>query len=311
MITVLSNAKYGTTSDFRWFIFTFIVGVATLLFGAASSSAQSCTVLDNFNRANSTNVGPNWVEGDPDISISNNRAVGTNNSNMRYVGPDGGDGTRACADIFVGAAGLTQYAGVIIKWTSPADNFMVKVQDNDQDGSIERIYFYQNGNGVAYNASCGIQLLTASVTAARLTASIQGNVITATLDTDFNGSPDQIYQCGGAPAKSGTGIGLGFFGTVQIDNFGVSPPTAAGVTVSGRVLTSDGRGLRNATVTMTGSNGVTRSVRTATFGYYRFDDVESGQVMTFTVKAKRASFTPQVVYVGDSIADLDFIEGGF
>ena len=41
-------------------------------------------------------------------------------------------------------------------------------------------------------------------------------------------------------------------------------PSAAEVSVSGRVTTSDGRGLRNAVVSLTDQQGVTRTVRSGT-----------------------------------------------
>jgi hypothetical protein len=88
-------------------------------------------------------------------------------------------------------------------------------------------------------------------------------------------------------------------------------PTAAGVSVSGRVMTAKGAGLTNAIVTITDSAGVVKSVRTTTFGNFRFDGVAAGQTYVVQVVAKRAVFTPQVVFVGDELTGLDFIEGVF
>lgn len=87
----------------------------------------------------------------------------------------------------------------------------------------------------------------------------------------------------------------------------VLAPTAAGVSVSGRVMTSDGRGLRNATVTLTDASGVSRNVRTSSFGYFRFEDIAAGQVVTVEVRSKRFNFTPQVVFVGDEVVNLEFV----
>lgn len=80
--------------------------------------------------------------------------------------------------------------------------------------------------------------------------------------------------------------------------------TAAEVTVAGRVLTAGGRGLRNATVTMTDANGNARSTRANAFGYFRFDEVAAGQTYVFQVSAKGYTFAPQVVTVNDEITDL-------
>jgi hypothetical protein len=84
-------------------------------------------------------------------------------------------------------------------------------------------------------------------------------------------------------------------------------PTAAGVAVSGRVMTTNGSGLRNAFVTLTNSSGVTISVRTSTFGYYRFEDVAAGQTYIVNVKSKRFTFTPRIIAVTDELTDVDFI----
>jgi plastocyanin domain-containing protein len=83
-------------------------------------------------------------------------------------------------------------------------------------------------------------------------------------------------------------------------------PTAASVSVSGRVLTPDGRGLTNATVILTDSNRNIQTTRTSTFGYYRFDEVEAGQTYIFSVRSKRYQFTPQVVTVMEDLSDLNF-----
>lgn len=84
-------------------------------------------------------------------------------------------------------------------------------------------------------------------------------------------------------------------------------PTVASVPVSGRVLTSDGRGLRNAIVTLTDRMGALRSVRSSSFGYYRFDDVPVGETYVIGVMSKRYQFAPQIVSVADQITGLNLV----
>ncbi len=86
----------------------------------------------------------------------------------------------------------------------------------------------------------------------------------------------------------------------------ITAPTAATVSVSGRVLTPLGRGLTNATVIMTDASGNTRTARTSTFGYYRFDEVEAGQTYIFSVRSKRYRFAPRVVTITEDLTELDF-----
>ncbi len=84
-------------------------------------------------------------------------------------------------------------------------------------------------------------------------------------------------------------------------------PTAAGVTVSGRVLDAKGNGIMRARVSMTDSEGNVRTATTNSFGYYSFETVAVGETYIFQVSAKSYQFSPQVVTVKDSLADFDFI----
>jgi len=94
-------------------------------------------------------------------------------------------------------------------------------------------------------------------------------------------------------------LGSGFWGG------GATP--AANVTVSGRVLTSDGRGLRNATVSITDSNGVSRIATTSSFGFFSFDNVSSGGTYTFRVFSRLFRFQPRTVQVNDNLTLADFM----
>ena len=82
--------------------------------------------------------------------------------------------------------------------------------------------------------------------------------------------------------------------------------TASGVTVSGRVLTAEGRGLTNAFVTLTAPDGTFRVVRTTRFGSYRFDDVAVGETYVISVRSRRFLFAPRVLQVFDELTDINF-----
>lgn len=84
-------------------------------------------------------------------------------------------------------------------------------------------------------------------------------------------------------------------------------PTAAGVEVSGRVTTSDGRAIANANVILTDVNGVARTARTNSFGVFRFEDVAAGQNYILDARAKGRTFGSQVISVSDSVTDLVFV----
>lgn len=104
------------------------------------------------------------------------------------------------------------------------------------------------------------------------------------------------------PELVGVNQGAAYFFTNQLLG-----PTAAGASVSGRVLTPAGRGLPNAFVHLTNQSGVRRTARTNTFGYYRFDDVAVGQTYILAAASKEYIFMPQIVSVSQDIADVNFI----
>jgi len=126
-----------------------------------------------------------------------------------------------------------------------------------------------------------------------------------------NGTTDSIL-CSGLCADTGANT-LG--PTVSVSDFSrwsgaALAPSAAGVDVSGRVLTPNGAGLRNAIVVMTDSRGVTRSVRSSSFGYYRFDDVRAGETYVISVNSKRFIFTPRTIQVVDEVTGFDMVADG-
>ncbi len=84
-------------------------------------------------------------------------------------------------------------------------------------------------------------------------------------------------------------------------------PTAASVSIEGRVISNEsGRAVYNARVVMTDSSGQSRTVITNPFGYYRFTDVQSGALYTFTVSAKGYADSEAIVRnVTEDIADFD------
>jgi len=86
-------------------------------------------------------------------------------------------------------------------------------------------------------------------------------------------------------------------------------PTAASAIIEGRVLTADGQGIRNVSITVADSNGMTRSVSSGSFGYFKVENLPSGNLYTITVQAKRFQFeqSSQVVVLFDNISDLNFI----
>lgn len=86
-------------------------------------------------------------------------------------------------------------------------------------------------------------------------------------------------------------------------------PTAAQVSVSGRVTTANGFGIANVIVSMTDQAGVSATAVSNTFGNFSFAEVPAGEIYVFTVHSRRYQFSnpTQVLSVTDNVSDLTFI----
>jgi subtilisin-like proprotein convertase family protein len=86
-----------------------------------------------------------------------------------------------------------------------------------------------------------------------------------------------------------------------------APPTAADVSVSGRVTSAGGYGIPRAIVTLVDNRGRARTVLTGTFGYYRFTDLPAGQTYVLNAEAKSYRFNSQVLNVSEDLTGIDLI----
>lgn len=114
--------------------------------------------------------------------------------------------------------------------------------------------------------------------------------------TDIPGGCDRTcpapYSCGGAGNRYSA--------------YNTMTPTAAGVSISGRVLSEIGRPVGKAIVSITDSAGNSRTALTSPFGYYRFEDVASGAAYFVEVGAKDYEFQPRLITAGEELTNVDF-----
>ncbi len=145
------------------------------------------------------------------------------------------------------------------------------------------------------------------------TYSLTGGTPPSGLNLSSAFAPSAVFSLSGTPTLGGS---YNFQVTATdgvnslITNYAITinaAPTAAAVAVSGRVLTPDGRGLMNATVVLTNASGITRTTRTSSFGYYRFENVDAGEAYVFDVRSKLYQFVPQIVIVNEDLSDLNLI----
>ena len=83
-------------------------------------------------------------------------------------------------------------------------------------------------------------------------------------------------------------------------------PTAAPVSISGRVILPNDLGLTKALVRLTDSQGNSRTTATGKFGVFRFGDVAAGEIYVLSVSSKRYTFAPQIVTANADLIGLNF-----
>jgi len=158
---------------------------------------------------------------------------------------------------------------------------------------------------------CSFVLLGGLATAVPAQIAVGG---TYSLEQSVIASGGQV-STGGTYSLEGTS-GQSVAGTRSAeDPYGIDPgfwqsslvPTAALVSVTGRVVTQDGRGIVGVRLTLVDPLGNTFQSLSSSFGAFQFDAIGSGQAYVLTITSKRFQFTPQVVVVNDQISDLKIV----
>jgi hypothetical protein len=90
---------------------------------------------------------------------------------------------------------------------------------------------------------------------------------------------------------------------------GNAGPTAASVSIEGRVTTVKGRGISRAQITLTDAEGNMRVAMPNAFGYYRFLDVAAGETYILSIRSKSHQFAEptRVITVTEDLTGADFV----
>lgn len=88
-------------------------------------------------------------------------------------------------------------------------------------------------------------------------------------------------------------------------------PTAASVTVNGRVTDAFGRAVSRARISAYGVDGGQFIAYTNTFGYYRMTGLLAGSSYVISAKDRRLTFASQFVSLGDDLSDVNFVANPF
>ncbi len=149
-----------------------------------------------------------------------------------------------------------------------------------------------------------------------MTGSLTANLTFNYLDGDVAGTESafKLYKWEGSAstevtpatldtaANTMTATGISSFSDWTIGNL---QPTAALASLAGRVMSADGTPIPYAVVTISDINGNTLSAIASPFGYYRFDNLPTGQTLTVTAGSKRSQFTPRLVDLNDTLLEID------
>lgn len=161
----------------------------------------------------------------------------------------------------------------------------------------------QNSMAAAFTASTPIQNIV-------FTSSFIN--FSGTSNRDFSlsfSSVNPSYTIGATFLNDFTAAGTGTFASSPPPIFMLTP-TAATVSVGGRIMTPNGKGIGGVKVTITGTNGgESKTVVSEKNGYYSFPDIESGEAYIITVTAKQYTFaqSTQLQTVLDDRNDINFI----
>lgn len=181
-------------------------------------------VLDDFNRANSTNMGPNWTEVSGDCAISGNRATCSGLGVTLY---NGATSNAISADVYSTAAS-SDYVALVLGYADPSNSLYIKLQNQDNVAGFEAIGFYFGNNGSNNGAWADSDFVTSAlpnILQANMLVSLVGTDLILDLDTNFDSVADYHFVHNNVPVGLlGTGIGIGgWTGTTAfIDNFAVA-----------------------------------------------------------------------------------------
>ena len=132
------------------------------------------------------------------------------------------------------------------------------------------------------------------------------------LTTDQRGLTRPVDNPGITNATDGNGVIVG--DGADIGAFEVqAAPTAATVSISGRVMTASGRGIRNVVIRSPDSQGNVRTAISKSFGHYRFMEVAAGETYIISARGKRYTFSQpsQVLNITEDTEGINFVGNGF
>lgn len=120
------------------------------------------------------------------------------------------------------------------------------------------------------------------------------------------GSVFTQYSSGTASLSAGQMLSAAIAPPACTPGNGACILTSAPVAVAGRAVTPEGRGIRGVRVTLVDEAGQERLATTNSFGYFRFDGVQSGRAYVISAAARGYRFQGRLLELNESVGDLTF-----
>ena len=114
-------------------------------------------------------------------------------------------------------------------------------------------------------------------------------------------------QPDGKIVAAGTADGGADLGDFALARFFGDPVAPGPFSVSGRLLTEDGRAVSGTMVILTYPDQTFKAALSNPFGYYGFTDVPGGGPYTLSVSSKRYELRPKQVYISQNLTGVDLI----
>jgi hypothetical protein len=231
-----------------WLTVSRQAGFAIAIGSLSAGRAWGVTFSDDFNRANSTNLGPNWLERSGDFFIVSNFIRSLGNGTTASATVVGFSATTPALTIEANYPASTTGVGhvaLVGRYADASNNVYVKVQSSGAGLGFDQLSFAYGTDGSAWagmTGGTGLQSVPL-FTHARLGLTVAGSTVTATLDTNLDGTVDQTYTRGGLSlANLGTLVGMGMkINNVayDADNFTAAARLAGDANLDGPVDVAD------------------------------------------------------------------------
>ena len=198
----------------------------------------------------------------------------------------------------VGSSMMNQGSGLPFIWTQAGGMIAIPLPTGTTQGSARAVNTSGKAVGTASSAFA-IPFLYDGTTTHRL-----ADLIPAGTGWDLStNTSSSALGISDANVIVGTGVFNG-----QTHAYAMVP--LSNITLSGRILTSGGNGIRNGLVTISGGNlSSPITVQTGSFGYFNFSGLQSGATYTVTVATKRYVIAQpsRMVTTNANVNNFDFV----